>query len=686
MQISLSSCFKVALLLTFNLALVACDSGVGSKNPEPLNDFSVLPADAFFADRATLVEGEFTFLRWDVPEATNVSITPDIGDVSGVAPLTVRMTPIPDSLTAINRFYWDFEGDGGDVDGGLGEGAQGFDRLSFSARDYDVAGRDVLYTFESPGTYQPRVRVWDDTGNQAEATIDIIIGNAPPSAYLRATPTSGQAPLRVSFSIDSSDNEGVERYEWDFDGDGNYDSTTTSTRESHTYESPGSFQVGIRVTDTEGESVVLAPIHMQVDARATVAPTVVYRTRTTQGTAPLTVDFNPTVRDLTSSGIARWEWDFDGDGVIDSTEAAPISHTYDRVGNFYPKVRVTAADGSSGTDIMNIITVADHSMTLADAAINPETGDISSTINVTLAGTTDVGLVVENAGGETVRTLWPAQNRVTGDYALSWDGKADAGHVLPPGDYYVVLRYQDIDGIDHTIDYRTSTGGKIFYPSDWGGSCRGTDRGVECGVLSVSENELEPFNSQPTVYSFTNPNNARMTGYMTIIGNVDFAPATFFRSRLMPPGDYEVSWFGEGTNGKMLPRLDRGGYLPAIYGLTASDNAIYLTHQTALGDLSVEPAIVYPAGASSDNVSNLTFDLSRGSDIVLTVDSINSGVEVLRRTIPDVAAGSDVAIEWDGRGNSGELVAPGGYRISVVAIDSFGQSTLPMRAMQRIEY
>lgn len=205
-------------------------------------------------------------------------------------------------------------------------------------------------------------------------------------------------------------------------------------------------------------------------------------------------------------------------------------------------------------------------------------------------------------------------------------------------------------------------------------------------MLEVSENKLEPFNNMPTVYSFSTPHNARITAYMTIIGSKNFAPASFYRSRLMPPGDYSVTWFGEGTTGKILERFDVGGYLPAIYGLTSSDNAILLSHQTTLGPLTASPLIVYPSGAVNNSQSTLTFDLSRKADVELIIDSTEVGVEVLRRTYPNIEAGADRTITWDGRGNNGEFVSPGRYRLSLSAKDRFGQSTLPSRAMQRIAY
>jgi len=76
--------------------------------------------------------------------------------------------------------------------------------------------------------------------------------NQPPTAVLRATPTSGPAPLMVAFDgTGSSDPDGViSSYSWDF-GDGSSGSGATT---SHQYGSAGSFTPRLTVTDSMGAS------------------------------------------------------------------------------------------------------------------------------------------------------------------------------------------------------------------------------------------------------------------------------------------------------------------------------------------------------------------------------------------------------------------------------------------------
>jgi glucose/arabinose dehydrogenase len=88
--------------------------------------------------------------------------------------------------------------------------------------------------------------------------IQYAAANQPPVAHATANPTSGAVPLTVSFDgSGSSDPEGgTLTYEWDIDGDGAFDDSTSS-QPAHTYNTAGDYQVGLRVTDSQGASDTL---------------------------------------------------------------------------------------------------------------------------------------------------------------------------------------------------------------------------------------------------------------------------------------------------------------------------------------------------------------------------------------------------------------------------------------------
>ena len=79
--------------------------------------------------------------------------------------------------------------------------------------------------------------------------------NRPPTAVATASPTSGNAPLTVSFDgTGSSDLDGdALTYAWDLDGDGAFDDSTLS-RPTYTYTAAGAYAAALQVTDGRGGS------------------------------------------------------------------------------------------------------------------------------------------------------------------------------------------------------------------------------------------------------------------------------------------------------------------------------------------------------------------------------------------------------------------------------------------------
>ncbi|MGC5019341.1 discoidin domain-containing protein [Micromonospora sp. DT47] len=83
--------------------------------------------------------------------------------------------------------------------------------------------------------------------------IRYFAGNQPPTAVLSASPTSGTAPLTVSFDGSASTDPdpadaGLLRYEWDFTNDGTVDATGPTAQ--YTYPTGGPYTARLRVIDT----------------------------------------------------------------------------------------------------------------------------------------------------------------------------------------------------------------------------------------------------------------------------------------------------------------------------------------------------------------------------------------------------------------------------------------------------
>ena len=94
---------------------------------------------------------------------------------------------------------------------------------------------------------------WVDLVHGTVVEAEYSPGNARPTAVLTADPSSGAAPLTVSFDgSSSSDADGDPiTYDWDF-GDGTPHSS--SSEPSHTYTSPGNYTARLTVSDNRGKS------------------------------------------------------------------------------------------------------------------------------------------------------------------------------------------------------------------------------------------------------------------------------------------------------------------------------------------------------------------------------------------------------------------------------------------------
>jgi glucose/arabinose dehydrogenase len=95
--------------------------------------------------------------------------------------------------------------------------------------------------------------------------------NRPPTAVINANPTSGLAPLAVTFDATrSQDPEGGPlQYEWDLDGDGAYDDAF-GAQVGHTYPTAATVDAGLRVTDDHGGTAT-ATVEIQAGNRAPAA-------------------------------------------------------------------------------------------------------------------------------------------------------------------------------------------------------------------------------------------------------------------------------------------------------------------------------------------------------------------------------------------------------------------------------
>ena len=151
----------------------------------------------------------------------------DADVTSGTAPLTIEFTDLSVPGTSeITDWLWDF-----------GDGDQSTDQ-------------DPTHTYQEPGVYDVSLTVTSAHGTDTVTETELITVTLGPDADFESDITSGDAPLEVTFTDQSVPGDfSITEWAWDF-GDG-----TQSTQQDpvHIYENPGTYDVSLTVTASNGE-------------------------------------------------------------------------------------------------------------------------------------------------------------------------------------------------------------------------------------------------------------------------------------------------------------------------------------------------------------------------------------------------------------------------------------------------
>ena len=138
-------------------------------------------------------------------------------------------------------------------------------------------GKTVTYEVtvpldSEPGTYfiTGTVSAYLLSAVPVEGTSQVLVTLPPPEALFSASPLYGTAPLNVAFTDLSTGNP--DSWEWDFAGDGIFDSAERNS--SHTYETPGSYNVTFRASNSSyGSDTETRTGYISVTAKSTVKTT-----------------------------------------------------------------------------------------------------------------------------------------------------------------------------------------------------------------------------------------------------------------------------------------------------------------------------------------------------------------------------------------------------------------------------
>jgi len=378
-----------------------------------------------------------------IPPIANFAYLPAEPEASAV--ILFNATLSTDLDGQITTFAWDFDEDG----------------------ETDSAAAIVNYSFPEDGVYDVSLTVTDDSGNADTLTLQVVVGTGgtapqtepstliPPIADFTYSPTEPAAGELALFNGTLSTDLGGEiaAYAWDFNADGVVDSTAAIAE--HTFLLEGTTDVSLTVTDDSGSSdtltlqITVSSEQSPAQPTTSLPPLSDFEYSPTAPIAGELVLFNGTLSTDIDGEVVSYAWDFDGDAIIDSTDAS-TDHVFSIAGTFNVSLTVTDDDGNSDVFIQAILVDVDSAPPASPpSSFQPPIADFSYMPSQPEAGELVLfnGSLSWDFDGEIAAYAWDFNN----------DGSSDANtavaeHIFPsPGTITVSLTVTDNSGSSDTL-------------------------------------------------------------------------------------------------------------------------------------------------------------------------------------------------------------------------------------------
>ena len=217
----------------------------------------------------------------------------------------------------------------------------------------------------------PRVETRNFTINSPPVAVPVPAGHPgldpeDQSRYLVAE--GGNLRVDASESRPPEQEDNIVRYEWDFDGDGNYDAEGSSV--NFPTEEDGIYDARLRLTDSLGATTVERFEVAVTDVDPIPEPGGPYVIG--QG-EEAQFDASGSRPGSDADAIVSYGWDFDGDGEIDE-QGAQVSQVFAENGIF--NVRLTVTDEDSSTTVVVRVEVRDVDPEIREVTLPENTYEI----------------------------------------------------------------------------------------------------------------------------------------------------------------------------------------------------------------------------------------------------------------------------------------------------------------------
>ncbi len=290
--------------------------------------------------------------------------------------------------------------------------------------NWDTTGATV------PGGYQIRLTVSGPAGSGAPRTVPFTLTTpeALPAAGFPLTDPPDPSGATLTFSLSPTAAPSASEWSWNFGDnlagpDGGWTAwdanPTTGPSPTHTYAAVGTYTVKVRVRNclqpagVESQAISVT-INQLINLKAEFQVSASFFSWTTLEQVPF-VD--------RSTGATFWDYDWNGDGTFeDAGRTAPVNlHVFPVAGNYRPKLKVRAADGTTTSATFTI----DQVINITPGVVQNPSITVSANVNAPTVGqsvtfTASASNCTPSSSGWTWDTGGGTGSSNTNTISLSW--------------------------------------------------------------------------------------------------------------------------------------------------------------------------------------------------------------------------------------------------------------------------
>ncbi len=270
--------------------------------------------------------------------------------------------------------------------------------------------------------------------------------NTPPIAAFVSSPSTGDTT--TLFTVDASPSQDAEDpsaaivVRWDWEGDGTWDTTWSTTKEAqHRYSAPGTYAITLEVRDTGRlTDRTTRPVTVVMANTPPVATFTMTPTRGTIATA-FSVDASDSsdAEDPAAALEVRWDWEDDGTWDTTWSTAKRGEQSYATPGAYSIRLQVRDTGGLLAEAVRMV--AVENTAPEAALAISPSRGTTETSFTVDASGSRDLE---DPASSLEVRWDWEGD----GVWDTAWTPEKTAQHAYAsPGTYAIRLEVRDTPGL-----------------------------------------------------------------------------------------------------------------------------------------------------------------------------------------------------------------------------------------------